>query len=376
MSLITINPLVIKPSNKMKKQIQIFLFFFLAILIFATTNGVAQGTSVKSELLDFESFDGGVDSPATIFKTLNQSDILKITIVTDLDNLLENKKKDDYQDAKLTFVSKDKTEEHSIQLKPRGKFRRRTCEFPPLKIKFNKSELAENGLSTSHKSLKLVTHCMDDEEAQQNVIEEYLAYKMYNKITKASFNVQLVEVTYTNSAKDTLDTVKFGFFIEDTDELAERIEGKEVKDHYNMTLDSISKRYSHVIPMFQFMIANMDWRPQMLQNIKIIQKENGERIMVPYDFDFSGFVDASYAVPNIDFKQKDIRERLYMNKVDDLDQLRPTIKFFQTNKDEIIQCIKECDHLTRRNKRDLSNYINEFYNIIDSDALATEAFVK
>ncbi|MFT5166372.1 MAG: hypothetical protein ACI8P3_001603 [Saprospiraceae bacterium] len=358
----------------MKKQFQIFIFSFLTIIQISTS--VAQGTSVINDYPDFSATEGGVDSPATIFNTLRQANLLKITIDTDLDNLIDNRKKDDYQDAELTIFSKDGPEQHKVRLKPRGKFRRRTCDFPPLKVKFNKSELAERGISTSHKSLKLVTHCMDDEVSQQSVLKEYAAYKMYNEITEASFNIQLVEITYKNSAKNTEEDVKYGFFIEDTGEIVDRIGGGVVEERYNISLDSISKRYSHLIPMFQFMIANMDWRPRMLQNIKVIKKENGERIMIPYDFDFSGLVDASYAVPNIDFKQTDIRQRLYMNKVDNLNELAPTIRFFQLHKAEVIKCISDCQYLTKKNRKNLTKYINAFFTIINSDELATAAFVK
>ena len=357
----------------MTTKIQFFFFFFL--VLFNMSTATAQGTAVL-DAPKFSLLDGGVDSPATIFKKLNQSDVLKITIETDLDNLIQNKKRDDYQKATLTFMSEDSLEQHDIKLRPRGKFRRRTCDFPPLKIKFNKSELAEKGIATVHKSLKLVTHCMEDKGGEQALLKEFVAYKMYNKITDASFKVQLVEITFVNSAKDTSDQVKYGFIIEDTNEMAERIDGVEVENCYNITLDSISERYSNMIPMFQYMIGNLDWRPKMLQNIKVVDKKNGERIMVPYDFDFSGLVNASYAIRNVDYNQTDILQRIYVNKVDDMAELASTIKFFQLHKEEILQCIKDCEQLTKRNRKEMTRYINDFYRTLDNETLAKEAFLK
>lgn len=355
-------------------MIRSFAYLSLFILSFSFTN-VVNGTSTLP-IISQPTEDGGVESPATIFKTLSQESVLKISLETDWDHLIENKHKNDYQKATLTFNSIDGLVAHQVKVKPRGKFRRKTCAFPPIKIKFGKSELESKGLSTAHKSLKLVTHCMEDEEAEQRLIKEYLAYKMYNQLTESSFKVQLVQITYVNSEKDTLDEVKYGFLIENTDEMAERIEGKEIENCYNITLDSISKKYSHIIPMFQYMIANMDWRPQMLQNIKVVDKENGERIFVPYDFDFSGLVNAPYAKPNADFQQEDIRQRIYMHKVENIKELTSTIRYFQAHKKEILQIIKGCEYLTKKNRRKMVNYINTFYQTLDSPQLSEIAFVR
>jgi len=357
----------------MTKKIQIIAFFFFAILNIQTAT--AQGTSFHS-LPDYSMLDGGVESPNTIFKTINKSDILKITLQTDLDYLIANKKKDDYQKATLTVDTEKGAEVHEVKVKPRGKFRRKTCDFPPLKIKFNKAGLKEKGIHTSHKSLKLVTHCMDnDPDAEQRIVKEYMAYKMYNLLTEASFKVQLVEITYVNDTDASMNT-QYGFIIENTNEMAERIDGTEVEGKFNLTLDSIQKNYQHLIPMFQYMIANMDWRTRMNQNIKTIDKKDGNRIMVPYDFDFSGLVDAPYAIPNKDYQQQNIQDRIYMNKVDQLKELKSTIKYFQVHKQDIINSIKQCEHLTKKNRRKMINYINDFYNTLDNPQLSKAAFVK
>ncbi len=351
-------------------MIRSFALLFLSLFTFIYSSQGAENA------LSNPATDGGVESALTIFKTLSQDDVLRLTIETDLDHLIENKYRNDYQEAKLTVNGIDSSIEHRVKIKPRGKFRRKTCDFPPLKIKFGKSELEDKGLSTAHKSLKLVTHCMEDEDAEQRIIKEYLAYKIYNQLTEASYKVQLVEITYINSVKDSIADVKYGFLIENTDEMAERINGEEIENCYNITLDSINKRYSHIIPMFQYMISNMDWRPQMLQNVKVVDKENGDRIMIPYDFDFSGLVDAPYARPSADFQQSDVRERIYMHKVADLNELEPTIRYFKSHKKEIFHIIKSCEHLSKKNRRKMVNYINGFYQTLESPLLCEIAFVK
>lgn len=354
-----------------------FIFsLVLLLLTFQSNSLLAQSSTSAIELEPVSIYNGGVPAVNTIFKNLEQQELLQIVIEMDINHLIENKIKDEYQEASLTINNELNAETYPIKVKPRGRFRRMNCDFPPLKVKFQKGDLKERGIATKHKSLKLVTHCLEDESAGQNVIKEYLAYKMYNTLTEVSFNVQLVEVTYVDINDESMSITNYGFLIEDTDEMAERIGGTEVENAYNTTLADIQKSYSHMVPMFQYMIANMDWKPEMLQNVKIIEKNTGERIIVPYDFDFSGLVEAPYAIPSVDYQQQNIRQRIYMNKVDNLDELEATIKYFKIHKKEVINTIVNCEFLTKENKRSMVKYIKEFYRTLESSSQCLEAFVK
>ena len=53
---------------------------------------------------------------------------------------------------------------------------------------------------------------------------------------------------------------------------------------YNGTLASV----------FQYMIGNFDWHITRLHNVKMFSDEENH-FMLPYDFDYSGFVNAHYA---------------------------------------------------------------------------------
>ena len=50
-----------------------------------------------------------------------------------------------YQPATLAFVGADGAEsEWEIKIRTRGKYRRRICDQPPIKLNFDKKELEEN----------------------------------------------------------------------------------------------------------------------------------------------------------------------------------------------------------------------------------------
>ena len=97
-------------------------------------------------------------APATIFSGLAQEEELSLTIKADFATLLANKNLDDYQEADLSYAKNGQSEDLKVKVRVRGKSRRRACDFPPLKVKFDKEGLAASGFSTQFKSLKLVTH--------------------------------------------------------------------------------------------------------------------------------------------------------------------------------------------------------------------------
>jgi hypothetical protein len=108
-----------------------------------------------------------------------------------------------------------------IEIRTRGLTRKRVCDFPPLRIVFDK-EAAKGTEFRGAGSLKLVTHCLGREAYQQYYVKEYLSYRIYNRVTDLSFRVQGLDVTYVDSERDGKSEQRFGFLIEDPDDVAER----------------------------------------------------------------------------------------------------------------------------------------------------------
>ncbi|MBK9015575.1 MAG: hypothetical protein IPM82_16755 [Saprospiraceae bacterium] len=104
-----------------------------------------------------------------------------------------------------------------------------TCDFPPLKLKFAKTELEAAGLSEMNE-LKLVTHCLDDKDVSKGlVLESIWFYKLYNELTPNSFRVQLAKITYLDKNNPDYRLISFGFLIEDEEELTWRTNGEVTK---------------------------------------------------------------------------------------------------------------------------------------------------
>jgi len=304
------------------------------------------------------------NSPAksSIFDQMYQDKVLEISIKTDIDELITNKNSDEYQPAVFVYKNEQGVEQdHLIKLKARGKYRRRVCDFPPIKIKFSKDQLKKAGLS-KHNDLKLVTHCLDNKlEGNANVFKEYMAYKMYNIITPNSFRVQLVKITYLDDQSRNRKMKRYGFLIEDTDEMAERLGGEECEDCRGLQKKDMDVKTYNQLAAFEYMIGNEDWSIQMLKNVKVVIRKDGSKIAVPYDFDFSGFVNTSYAVPSTDHNHTTLTERAWLGDCVSMPELFQVKMNFEHCEHKFYRMIDNFKLLEEEDQLEMKNYIGTFY---------------
>jgi len=291
---------------------------------------------------------------------------LDIEIETNLDTLFAGKD-EEYQKATMRYKTADKEEKvWTFRIRQRGKFRRRVCDIPPLKLEFKKEHLLEAGLQPFD-DLKLVTHCLeDDPTAKNNLMREYLAYKLYNEITDRSFRVQLVRITYRNTGKGMGKMKRYGFLIEDVDDVAHRLEGDEC-ECMNMDRNLLNQEALANMHVFQYMIGNADYDLILLRNLKLVTPyDGGEAIVVPYDFDFSGLVNAPYAIPNPDYGIKNVKERVYIGEGLSQSRKDATLEHFRSKKESLLAIVKDFKELNGAARREIRDYLNSFYASIEN----------
>ncbi|MEL7119480.1 MAG: hypothetical protein AAFO07_08570 [Bacteroidota bacterium] len=307
------------------------------------------------------------NSPESIFQYLQDqaNEVLEVELAFDMAYLLDNRRQEEKADAVLTFKGQDKQPQKlNLGVQLRGKFRRQVCGFPPLMLKFKKKELKAMGLN-DHNDIKLVTHCLEDRFAgNTNVFKEYLAYQLFNEVTDASFKVQLVRITYVDTEKNYMKTKRWGFIIEDTDEMAERLGGTECENCLAMSLDSLNHSNENLISLFQYMLGNEDWSSIMVRNIKIVDLPNDEKKIVPYDFDFSGFVNASYALPNSDFGLTAVVDRVFQGYQVSDETFWENIQLLQSKQKRFVEIIKDFKLLDGPSKKQVIAYLDTFFESI------------
>lgn len=312
----------------------------------------------------------------SVFGTLSEDKLIQITLETDLDALIENKFKDEYQKATVKYTNTQGNEiQRKIKLKARGKYRKRVCDFPPLKIKFSKDELTSEGLAEYNK-IKLISHCFDSEDGSnpEQLMKEYLAYKTYNLISENSFQVKLALVTYKNTNDDS-SFQQYAILIESTEELAERI-GRFPRKLYNIQQEEIDEEEFGIVNAFQFMIGNRDWNLLSCKNLKAFPSLDDKSIMVvPYDFDFAGLVDAPYATLHPDQKIEGISERICKLKFKDAQTLENVLSKMENKKEEILEMVDQFELMESKEKKETTQYIMSFYKLIENRKKAKEIFL-
>ena len=139
----------------------------------------------------------------------------------------------------------------------RGITRQRVCDFPPIKLHFEKEDVQGTAFR-GQRSLKMVTHCKKPTRYEQYYILEMLAYQMYNLITDYSFQVRPLKVNYVDSKTGKTDESRFAFLIEDDSDVAKRHELKKLQIP-KPRLSQLEPQVTSEFSLFQYLIANVDW---------------------------------------------------------------------------------------------------------------------
>jgi hypothetical protein len=125
----------------------------------------------------------------------------------------------------------------------------------------------------------------------------------------------------------------------------------------------------NLVGMYQFMIGNEDWYVPNLHNLKLITSTDHKKpqpIPVPYDLDYSGLVNAIYAVQHERIPVEKITDRYYMGTCLTDEEYEEVIKNFLEHKEEILKFFEENNYLQKSSKNYSLNYLNGFYDIIEN----------
>ena len=161
--------------------------------------------------------------------------------------------------------------------------------------------------------------------------------------------------------------------LEDVDELAARLGSEECDECYGLTAMDMVQENLQTHAMFQYMIGNADWSLSLMRNLKIMRPINGGAYWVaPYDFDFSGLVDASYAIPSTELGQNKIGDRVYLGSERTNMELEKTAAYFRSRKGALMDTVNRFKLLSKRSRREITEYLDGFYEALDNGIICQE----
>jgi hypothetical protein len=302
-------------------------------------------------------------SRITLFEKLYHLDSLNITLTYPFDSL--SKTNNNEIDALISIESKSGSlvTNQPLTLNLRGKYRRMKCNFPPLLLNFKKSMLKSMDLKNVDE-MKLVTHCINGEEGQLNLQEERMLYQVYETITPMSYRTIWVTVYYCDQSHPTVCDTSSGFLLEPDADISNRL-GVSEKKLFNPNEDSLLyESYGHAVA-FNFLIGNRDWSVIGARNAKLFfDKAIGKYIVIPYDFDFSNVVGASYRRETLPPTMIHPYDRIYKGEYFN-DKAGEILKSFYSFRDPILNTVKSAiNPMGEERRKQITKYFEKWFDMV------------
>jgi len=343
------------------------LFTILFLLLTCGEPAVAQENGISWE-----------DQSRTIFNDLyTHTDSLPvITIETDLRQLVKEKYEEPYQPAVISWTDAfGGLHRWDIKLRARGNRRKDVCYYPPVKLNFDLDTLALLGYEPYDK-IKIVNQCRGSGGTVDYLLKEYLAYRLYQKITPASLRARLVRFRYLDTSNDMEATELWGILLEPEQEMTARLNAQLVEFSLTRSVHLDQTAYNQ-LSFFQYMVGNTDWNVSNRHNLITVKEPDVQKLTpIPYDFDYTGLVSADYAVPHeslpIDAVQERYHKGIPMSEAE-VDQL--TAKFEELIP-EFLAAVGEITLHDERCAKDAFNYLSYFFDLLNHPKILRQIFVQ
>lgn len=283
--------------------------------------------------------------------------------------------------ATLTLTAPVET--HPIRLSARGLSRRTgdICQFPPLRIEFAQPPAATS-LFAGQRRLKLVTHCRSSSGFQQHLLLEYAAYQIFNQLTPLSYRARLATVDYAEPGGK-VSTSRWGFLIEDVGDAARRNGLSEARVGDRILASQLEPSQAARVALFQYMIGNLDWSMRAgpkgegcCHNSRLLSGRGALLVPVAYDFDYSGMVDAPYALPPDQIPVRSVRTRYYQGYCRHNAQALAAAAEFRAKRAAIEGVFMQVPGLEARTRGKAISYLGGFFAEIASDDSVRSKILK
>lgn len=306
-----------------------------------------------------------VDTINTSLDLFSETDPMNITLTLDLKRYQREKFKGEYMPVHFLYQLNDTLQvEREMRMKARGKFRRTHCSLAPFWLNLKKSD-EKNEQKEGINKIKVVTHCRGSHAYEEYVLKEYLCYKIYNIISPVSFRVRLVRMTYVDTGRKNKVTTGWAFMIEPEAMLAQRHSATVVKLD-NLSFRLMQSREIDIATLFLYMIGNPDFSLPHRHNVKILGLPGyGAKgyTPVPYDFDYSGFVDTYYSTPAEELGIASVRERYFLGPCREDNAYVAAIEHLNQYQEEILQLVQDFPYLEQKYKKGVISYLEDYFEL-------------
>jgi hypothetical protein len=318
-----------------------------------------------------------VSAQKPIKSDLLYKDQTPLSIKLNYSNKEVNAKTDDsaYIKTNMEFLHEEKWSSIELRIRARGNFRRSECYFPPIKMKIKKDQYKET-LFDGNKSMKLVLPCKLEPENNDNILQEFIAYKIYEQISPYHFKTRRVDIDFNEiRGKKTKNFKLKGFLIEDDKRVAKRHEGKVFERYIHpMTMQHLTSVQN---AFFQYLLGNTDFSVAYQHNGKLLYVDK-KIIPLPYDFDMTGWVNPSYATVNSTLGISSVQDRVYRGFKRDQEYFDQVREQFIDKKSQLMQIVSsfENEFSNPKEYENMFDFMEDFFEVLESDSNFEKAIVS
>jgi hypothetical protein len=312
------------------------------------------------------------DAPIKAIGFFEKTDPVRFTLAVDI-TVLRGDTADEAptRDATVSFRdSSGRTVTMPVKVKTHGRWRLTHCEFPPLSITFAAALVAGTPFEGLARA-RMTSFCKDHPAYEQYILQELQLYRAYQLLTPYGHTPRALQVTYVDQRTGRTRTTRHAFFIDEREAVATRMGAALLKAKGAIGSD-LEPYHRTLMGVFEYMIGNTDFLVAELHNAFLLGTPQGETVPVPYDFDYSGAVNAIYATPNPVLPIKNVRQRHFRGFCADTDLFAKVFARFNEKKSALYALYD--DQVGKLLRLDVANdtkkYFDEFYRTINSPELA------
>ena len=123
-------------------------------------------------------------------------------------------------------------------------------------------------------------------------------------------------------------------------------------------------------------MGNTDFSLVHFHNIKLFRSADFAYFPIPYDFDWSGIVDARYAKPDPLFNLRTVRQRLYRGFCRNDVDFSAIFANIAERRAVIDELLATQEGLDERSRDRLTDYLGDFFETIDDSRKADRAIMR